>query len=75
MQALDKAIIDAKEKAQRIANQAGVKLGLLKYLKETSYGGHNRYSFANEALAGSFSSSTGQKAVSAQVIAIFSLQP
>jgi uncharacterized protein YggE len=74
MQALDKAIIDAKVKAQRIANQAGVKLGLLKYLKETSYGGHNRYSLASEPLSGRFSSSAGQKAVSAQVIAIFSLQ-
>jgi uncharacterized protein YggE len=75
MQALDNAIIDAKEKAQRIANQAGVKLGSLKYLKETSYGGHNRYSFASEALPSSFTSSAGQKAISAQVIAIFSLQP
>ncbi|NQZ83681.1 MAG: SIMPL domain-containing protein [Colwellia sp.] len=74
MQALDKAIIDAKQKAQRIANQAGVKLGPLKYLKETSYGGHRRYSFASEALPSSFSSSAGQRAVSAQVIATFSLQ-
>jgi len=74
MRALDKAIIDAKEKAQRIANQAGVKVGPLKYLKETSYGGHNRYSFTSEALADSFSSSVGQRAISAQVIATFSLQ-
>lgn len=73
-QALYQAIDKAKEKASNIAQQAGVKLGALTSLKESGYYSPTRYSMASEAKVG-FSSQVTEKAVSAQVMAIYDIEP
>lgn len=73
-QALYQAIDKAKKKALNIAKQAGVKLGALTSLKESGYYSPMRYSMASEAKAG-FSSRVTEKAVSAQVMAIYDIEP
>ncbi|MDT0602115.1 SIMPL domain-containing protein [Thalassotalea castellviae] len=72
-EALSQAIDKAKQKANSIAQQAGVKLGSLLSLKESGYYSPMRFAMASEAKAG-FSSNVSQKAVSAQVIAIYAIE-
>lgn len=71
--ALTQAIDKAKQKANSIAQQAGVKLGSLISLKESGYYSPMRFSMASEAKAG-FSTNVTKKAVSAQVIAIYAIE-
>ncbi|MDG1750642.1 MAG: SIMPL domain-containing protein [Thalassotalea sp.] len=73
-QALYQAIDNAKQKALSIAQQAGVKLGTLLSLKESGFYSPMRYSMASEAKTG-FSTLITKKAVSAQVIAIYNIEP
>lgn len=73
-QALYQAIDKAKKKAVNIAEQADVKLGTLISLKESGYYSPMRFNMASEAKAG-FSSRVTEKAVSAQVIAIYGIEP
>lgn len=73
-QALYQAIDKAKQKATNIAKQAGVKLGILLSLKESGYYSPMRYSMANEAKSG-FNTRITKKSVSAQVIAIYGIEP
>ncbi len=71
--ALIQAIEHAHLKAKKVAQQAGVKLGKLISLKESSYHSPTRYRMAAESSAG-FSSQVTEKAVSAQVIVIYDIQ-
>lgn len=71
-QALFKAIAHAKSKALAIAEQAGVKLGQLVSLKETSHFAPVMYRMASESST-AFNSSTTKKAISAQVIAVYQI--
>ncbi|MCO4798020.1 MAG: SIMPL domain-containing protein [Colwelliaceae bacterium] len=73
-QALYMAIEKAQNKAANIARQAGVKLGTLLSLKESGYHSPMRYSMASEARS-DFSSKITKKAISAQVTAIYSIEP
>jgi uncharacterized protein YggE len=73
-QALYQAIDKAKHKALSIAQQAGVKLGALLSLKESGFYSPMRYSMSSEAKT-SFSTRITEKAVSAQVIAIYNIEP
>ncbi len=73
-QALFQAIANAKSKAAEIAQQAGVQLGSLTSLKETSHFAPVMYRMVSEASVG-FNSTTTKKAVSAQVIAIYQIAP
>ena len=74
-QALDKAILNAKQKAMKIAAQAGVSLGKLTYMKEVSYGAPRAFAMARTEARTGFDSSYGQQDVTAQVIARFKIQP
>ncbi|MEW6984433.1 SIMPL domain-containing protein [Colwelliaceae bacterium 6471] len=73
-QALDQAIMDAKQKATRIAAQAGVSLGKLSYMKEISYGAPSALARASDFRA-EFQSSAGQERITAQVLATYSINP
>jgi len=72
-QALLQAIEDAKAKAENMAKHSGVTLGRLVSLKESSYYSPARYSMAPE-MKGSFDSQVTDKAISAQVIAIYGIE-
>ncbi|WP_206485589.1 SIMPL domain-containing protein [Thalassotalea sp. G2M2-11] len=65
--ALSNAIENAKQKAIDIAKQAGVTLGSLASLKETSHFAPVRYRMMSESSVG-FNSSTTKKAITAQVV-------
>lgn len=71
--ALVQAIEHAHLKAKKVAQQAGVKLGKLSSLKESSYHSPTRYRMAAESSTG-FASQVTSKAVSAQVIVIYDIQ-
>jgi len=73
-QALDKAILAAKNKALRVASIAGLTLGNLTYMKELSSSRPSHYNLGREMRAG-FSSNAGTKEVTAQVVAVFQLLP
>lgn len=74
--ALAQAIIIVKEKALKIAAQVGVELGKLIYLKEISYNAPTRMTMAfNGESAAMHKSQTGTKQISAEVIAIYAVQP
>jgi uncharacterized protein len=75
--ALAQAIAIAKEKAQRIAGQAGVGLGKLIYLKEISYNAPTRMRMMSMASTSSVdhSSQVGQQQISAEVVATFAVKP
>lgn len=70
--ALFEAIGNAKHKAEKIAKQANVKLGGLLSMKESAYHSPSQYRMASEASSG-FSSQVTEKAISAQVIAIYDI--
>jgi len=73
--ALMMAIQIAKEKAMKIAAQAGVELGKLIYLKETSYNApvNMRMSFNSEASI--HQSQAGTKQINAEVFVTFAIEP
>jgi len=74
--ALAQAIVLAKEKALRIAAQAGVELGKLIYLKEISYNAPTKMTMTfNSELTTMHNSQVGTKQISAEVIATFAVQP
>ena len=70
--ALFQAIANAKDKAEKIAKQANVKLGGLLSMKESAYHSPSQYRMASEASSG-FASQVTEKAISAQVIAIYDI--
>lgn len=72
--ALFQAIEKAKLKALKIAKQAGVKLGELTSLKESGYHSPLRYRMASDGRS-EYASRISQKAISAQVIAIYQIKP
>jgi hypothetical protein len=76
--ALAKAIILAKEKALKIAGQAGVQLGKLIYLKETSYNApvvqsRMRMAYTNNSTM--HNSNVGTTQIKAEVLATFAIKP
>ncbi len=76
--ALAQAIMLAKEKALRIAGQAGVQLGKLIYLKEISYNApivqsSMRMAYANESTM--HDSNVGTTQIKAEVLATFAIKP
>jgi uncharacterized protein YggE len=71
-QALNNALKNASTKAEIIATQLGVNLGIISSFKESSY--HTPTAYLMESRSSGFSSQTAQKDVSAQVNVIFSIQ-
>lgn len=72
-QALLKAIEKARQKAEKMAQQANVKLGSLISIKESPFHTPTQYRMAS-AVSESFSSQVTEKSISAQVIAIFAIK-
>jgi len=72
-QALFQAIDNAKLKADKIAQKAGVEIAGLISLRESPYHAPSRYKMASEASLG-FNSQVTEKSVSAQVIVIYKIK-
>jgi len=72
-QALFQAIKNAKQKAEDIAAQAGVNLGSLVSMKESSSYSPSRYTMAAESKS-YFNSQVTKKSISAQVIARYAIK-
>ncbi|NQZ21833.1 MAG: SIMPL domain-containing protein [Colwellia sp.] len=72
-QALIKAVENAKQKAQAIAQQIGAKLGVITRLKESSYHAPRAYAMASDSRE-SFNSQTIKKNITAQVSVNFTIK-
>lgn len=76
-QALLKAISHAKQKAQRMAKQAGEEIGKLKLIKETSSNNYRPIyakSIMNETSSSAHTSLTGNQTITARVLVKFGLK-
>ena len=72
-QALIKALENAKQKAQAIAQQIGAKLGAITRLQESSYYGPPAYTMASDGRE-SFNSQTIKKNITSQVSVTFTIK-
>jgi len=71
-QALTDALRNATQKAKRIVQQIGMKLGNITHLRESAYHAPRAYMMASESSSG-FSSQVTKKSISAQVDVTFSI--
>jgi len=73
-QALEQAIVNAKDKAEKLAKQTLRRLDKIIYLKESSYGAPGNIIMATESKSTRFAPMVGEKDIKAQVTVVFSLK-